>query len=199
MNKPNLSKPIILASTSPTRQAQLQRLGLNFTAVAPNCDETPLIGESAPATAQRLAVAKAQSLSAEHPYSLVIGADQVALLNGQQLGKPMSVPAAQAMLTNMSGHTIEFYTAMCLLNTDTKIQQNYLDLTYVTIRTLTPEQIEHYLEKEPDAIYCAGAAKSEGLGAALIERIDSSDPNALLGLPIYKLVEFLHTQKQGIL
>lgn len=187
---------LILASTSLFRQAQLDRLGLSFISDAPICDETPLVGEFAPATAVRLASLKAYSLKEKYPKSVIIGADQVALLNGQQLGKPLNLPTAYTMLANMSGQTIEFYSALTVLSTEYNHVQNYVDFTSVTMRTLSKEQIEAYLEREPDAIYCAGAAKSEGLGAALIERIDSNDPNALIGLPIFKLVEFL--QQEGI-
>lgn len=187
---------LILASTSLFRQAQLNRLGLGFKSEAPICDETPLIGEYAPATALRLASAKAYSLQDKYPKAVIIGADQVALLHGQQLGKPMSISAAYTMLSNMSGQTIEFYSALAVLNTEFNHFNTYVDFTSVTMRTLSKAQIDAYLVREPDAIYCAGAAKSEGLGAALIERIDSTDPNALIGLPIFKLVEFL--QQEGI-
>lgn len=187
---------LILASTSLFRQAQLKRLGLSFISDSPICDETPLVGEFAPATAQRLASLKTYSLKEKYPKSVIIGADQVALLNSQQLGKPLNLPTAYTMLANMSGQTIEFYSALTVLSTEFNHVQNYVDFTSVTMRTLSKEQIESYLEREPDAIYCAGAAKSEGLGAALIERIDSNDPNALIGLPIFKLVEFL--QQEGI-
>lgn len=196
MIKPKTKTNIILASTSVTRKAQLEKLGIPFSTQSPICDETPIIGEFASETALRLAQSKAQSLRSQNPNTLIIGADQVALLNGIQLGKPMSVGLARVMLANMSGQTIEFYSALSLLNTDTRTIHTHVDLTCVTLRSLTKEQIDRYLEKEPDAIYCAGAAKSEGLGASLIERIDSVDPNALLGLPIFKLVEFL--QKEGI-
>ncbi|WP_434777224.1 Maf family protein [Neisseria sp. Ec49-e6-T10] len=190
-----MSKPsIILASTSTTRKHQLNCLGIPFQAIAPTCDETPLIGEFAPDTALRLAKNKAYSLKAKHKNSIIIGADQVALLNGQQLGKPLTIDNAKIMLANMSEQSIEFYSALCVLHSDFDHCQTHIDLTCVTMRTLTYQQIEHYLDKEPDAIYCAGAAKSEGLGAALIERIDSCDPNALLGLPIFKLVEFLNNE-----
>lgn len=187
---------LILASTSSYRQAQLTRLGLLFTDAAPICDETPFIGESAPTTAQRLASTKAYSLQQKYPKAIIIGADQVAWLNGLQLGKPLNVTAARTMLASMSGQTIEFYSALSVLNVDLQRIHTYIDFTCVTMRTLDSEQIERYLQREPDAIYCAGAAKAEGLGAALIERIDSTDPNALIGLPIFKLIEFL--QQEGI-
>ncbi|MCS4533183.1 Maf family protein [Neisseria montereyensis] len=183
--------PLILGSSSVFRQAQLQRLGLPFQTASPDYDEIPQSGETAEQTALRLAVGKARSLAAKFPQALIIGADQVAWCNGRQLGKPMTVANAQQMLAELSGQRIEFYSAVCLLNTVSDGLQTHVDKTVVTMRTLTPEQIRLYLEREPDAVYCAGAAKSEGLGAALLERIDSSDPNALIGLPIFKLIDFL--------
>ena len=193
------SKTIVLASTSASRQAQLQRLGLPFVVAAPNCDETPLVGETALETAQRLAIAKAKSLQEAYPDALIIGGDQVALLHGQQLGKPLTIVAAQAMLSQMSGQTIEFYSALCVFNSKSKVEHTHVDLTRVTMRTLSVEQISRYLEREPDAVFCAGAAKSEGLGMALIERIESSDPNGLLGLPMLKLIEFLLVEGCSVL
>ena len=188
--------PLILGSSSIFRQAQLQRLGLPFQTAIPDFDETPIAGEAAYDTALRLATGKAYSLAQRFPQALIIGADQVAWCHQQQLGKPMSVANAQQMLTALSGQQIEFYSAVCLLNTASGKLQQHVDKTLVTMRELTSEQITRYLISEPDAIYCAGAAKSEGLGAALLQRIDSSDPNALIGLPIFRLVDFL--QAEGI-
>ena len=187
----NTTLPLILGSGSVFRQAQLQRLGVLFQTATPDFDETPLIGEAARDTALRLAVGKAQSLASVFPQALIIGADQVAWCNGQQLGKPMSVANAQHMLAALSGQQSVCYSAVCLLNTATGRLHSHVDKTVVIMRELTATQIEHYLAREPDAIYCAGAAKSEGLGAALLQQIDSSDPNALIGLPIFKLVDFL--------
>ncbi|UOO76351.1 Maf family nucleotide pyrophosphatase [Neisseria sp. Dent CA1/247] len=187
----NTSLPLILGSSSVFRQAQLQRLSIVFQTASPDCDETPAANETAEETALRLAVGKARSLAAQFPEALIIGADQVAWSNGTQLGKPMNVANAQHMLASLSGQRIEFYSAVCLLNTSSNSLHTHIDKTVVTMRTLSSEQIRRYLEREPDAVYCAGAAKSEGLGAALLERIDSTDPNALIGLPIFKLVDFL--------
>jgi maf-like protein len=111
----------------------------------------------------------------------------------------MNVANAQQMLRDLSGRKIEFYSAIVLLNTASGCIQRHVDNTSVVMRTLTDGQIERYLAREPDAVYCAGAAKSEGLGAALLERIDSSDPNALIGLPIFKLVEFLKNESVEII
>lgn len=190
---------LILASSSIFRQEQLRRLHLPFQAIAPHFDETPIEHESAPDTALRLAQGKALSLAARYPRSLIIGADQVAWCDQQQLGKPMSVAKAQQMLSQLSGKKIEFYSAVCLLNSQTGNMQHHVDCTTVQMRSLTPQQIQCYLQREPDAIYCAGAAKSEGLGAALLERIDSSDPNALIGLPIFRLLDFLMNEGVEIL
>ncbi|MDD2182731.1 Maf family protein [Kingella sp. SNUBH-2017] len=183
--------PLVLASTSPFRRAQLETLGLPFSAAAPDCDETPAAGESAAQTALRLAEGKARSLSAAYPAHLIIGADQVAFCNGRQLGKPLTIERARTMLAELSGRRIEFFSALCLLNTVSGCLHRHVDTTMVQMRSLTAAQIDRYLEREPDALYCAGAAKSEGLGALLIERIDSSDPNALIGLPIFRLADFL--------
>ncbi|OHR38981.1 septum formation inhibitor Maf [Neisseria sp. HMSC064F04] len=186
--------PLILGSGSVFRCAQLERLGIDFQTAAPDFDETPAVGENAADTALRLAEGKARSLAARFPAALVIGADQVAWCNDRQLGKPMNVANAQQMLRDLSGRKIEFYSAIVLLNTASGRIQRHVDNTSVVMRALTDGQIERYLAREPDAVCCAGAAKSEGLGAALLERIDSSDPNALIGLPIFKLVEFLKNE-----
>ena len=191
--------PLVLGSGSVFRRAQLERLGIDFQTVAPNFDETPAAGENAADTALRLAEGTARSLAARFPAALVIGADQVAWCNDRQLGKPMNVANAQQMLRDLSGRKIEFYSAIVLLNTATGKVQHHVDHTVVAMRQLTQEQISRYLEREPDAVYCAGAAKSEGLGAALLERIESTDPNALIGLPIFRLIDFLKNEGVEVL
>ena len=187
---------LVLASTSVFRQQQLRTLGVDFIAAKPMFDETPLVGETAHDTALRLAIGKAQSLANAYPQHLIIGADQVAWCNGKQLGKPMSVEKAAVMLAELSGQCIEFYSAICLLNTVSGCLKSHVDKTVVQMRKLSAEQITCYLVREPDAIYCAGAAKSEGLGAALLQKIESEDPNALIGLPIFWLVTAL--QENGV-
>lgn len=191
--------PLILGSGSVFRREQLARLGVAFQTASPDFDETPLGGESAETTALRLAEGKARSLAPRFPHALVIGADQVAWCNNRQLGKPMNVANAQQMLLSLSGREIEFYSAIVLLNTATGRIQRHVDKTVVTMRALTEAQICRYLEREPDAVHCAGAAKSEGLGAALLEKIDSTDPNALIGLPIFRLIDFLHQEGVEVL
>ena len=195
----NKQLPLILASSSVFRRAQLEKLGIPFESAVPDFDETPADGEHAQDTALRLATGKARSLAARFPRALIIGADQVAYCNDRQLGKPMSVANAQQMLAELSGQRIEFFSAVCLLNTISDRLYTHVDHTVVTMRTLSSTQIRRYLEREPDAIYCAGAAKSEGLGAALLQRIDSSDPNALIGLPIFRLLDFLAAEGVEIL
>ena len=191
--------PLILGSGSVFRRAQLERLGIDFQTAAPDFDETPAAGEHAADTALRLAEGKARSLAARFPAALVIGADQVAWCNDRQLGKQMNVANAQQMLRDLSGRKIEFYSAIVLLNTATGKVQHHVDRTMVVMRQLTQGQISRYLEREPDAVYCAGAAKSEGLGAALLERIESTDPNALIGLPIFRLIDFLKNEGVEVL
>lgn len=190
---------LILGSNSPFRQQQLRTLGIPFSVAKPVFDETPLPGETANETALRLAIGKAQSLQAAYPNHLIIGADQVAWCRNKQLGKPLTVVKAQQMLSELSGQTIIFYSALCLLNSATGNIQTYVDETIVTMRQLSAAQIHNYLVREPDAIYCAGAAKSEGLGAALIQKIESYDPNALIGLPIFRLIDFLAKEGFSIL
>lgn len=190
---------LVLASTSPFRRDILARLGLPFTTAAPDCDETPLPGESALDTARRLARTKAQSLGARYPQALIIGSDQVALLDGRQIGKPASFEHAVAMLRDMSGRTTQFHTALALYNSATGSLRESVEITGVTLRRLGDATIRRYLEREPDALLCAGSAKSEGLGGALIERVESRDPNALIGLPLFDLVGMLAAEGMEVL
>lgn len=143
----------------------------------------------------RLAELKARTVAHRFPDAIIIGSDQVALLNGTQLGKPMTHENAVGQLRAMRGHTVIFHTALCLLDAATEQIQAEVVETSVQFRSLTDEQIERYLHKE-QPYHCAGSAKSEGLGIALIERIESSDPNALIGLPLISLVNML--EKQGV-
>lgn len=195
----SLSQPLLLASSSVFRRQQLEKLGLTFQYASPCCDETPLPNETAQDTALRLAINKARSLADNYPNHLIIGADQVAWCNQTQLGKPMSVEKAKQMLAELSGQRITFYSAICVFNPRLNRIHHHVDETIVQMRSLSSQQIERYLQREPDAIYCAGAAKSEGLGAALLEQIFSTDPNALIGLPIFRLLDFLTAEGLDIL
>jgi len=188
-------QPIVLASTSIYRSQLLSTLQIPFQTDAPNVDETPLPGESAKQTSWRLAQLKAQAVAARHPDALIIGSDQVALLQGKQLGKPLTHDNAVRQLRSMRGNTVEFFTALSLLNARTGDIQTEVVETRVTFRQLSDQQIEDYLLKE-QPYHCAGSAKSEGLGIALIQRIEGEDPNALIGLPLISLIGML--EKQGV-
>lgn len=189
------SQLLVLASTSPYRAELLSRLQIPFETAAPDIDETPQAGESARQTSWRLSQAKAREIAPRYPDALIIGSDQVALLDGQQIGKPMNHDNAVRQLQSMSGKTVEFHTALSLLNSSTQQIQTEIALTRVTFRKLGDDEINRYLLKE-QPYNCAGSAKSEGLGIALIERMEGDDPNALIGLPLILLVSMLN--KQGV-
>jgi len=188
-------KQIILASTSIYRSQLLATLQIPFLTSAPDVDESPLAGENAQQTSLRLAELKARAVAPCFPRALIIGSDQVALLHGEQLGKPMNHDNAVRQLRAMRGNTVVFHTALSLLDAASDQIQSEVVETRVRFRPLDDAQIERYLHKE-QPYHCAGSAKAEGLGIALIERIDSSDPNALIGLPLISLIDML--KKQGI-
>ena len=184
------NKPLILASSSVYRQELLKRLRLPFTAASPNIDESPLAGETPPATALRLAEQKACVLADRFPNALIIGSDQVAVLDGRAISKPGNHTEAVKQLTAASGKTLYFHTALCLLDAGSGQAQTKIASNEVKFRPLSPEQIERYLLAE-QPYNCAGSAKSEGLGIALIEFIHGDDPNALIGLPLIELTTML--------
>lgn len=186
---------LILASSSPYRRELLQRLGLPFGVVAPEIDETPLPGEAPRKTALRLAQAKARKVAETYPEALIIGCDQVATLDDTQLGKPLTHDNAVRQLRLMRGRKVLFHSALCLHNAATGSTQAE-DVVYeVRFRDLSDAQIENYLVRE-QPYHCAGSAKSEGLGIALIEWMRGDDPNALIGLPLIALVGML--QREGV-
>ncbi len=184
------NKPLILASSSIYRQQLLQRLRLPFSSVSPDIDESPLPDEAPPQTALRLAEQKARALSQRFPDALIIGSDQVAVLHGQAIGKPGNHDNAVKQLTAASGNAVLFHTALCLLDSGANRIQSKIVSIEVKFRTLSPPQIERYLLAETP-YDCAGSAKSEGLGIALIEYIRGDDPNALIGLPLIELTTML--------
>jgi septum formation protein len=161
-----------------------------FVTASPNVNETPLPHESARDTSLRLAQLKAQALASTYPDALIIGSDQVALLDEQQLGKPMTHDNAVKQLRSMRGKTTRFYTALALLNSKTGTIQTGVTINEVTLRALSDHEIEAYLHKE-QPYHCAGSAKSEGLGIALMSRMSGDDPNALIGLPLILLCDML--------
>ncbi|MBB1077358.1 septum formation inhibitor Maf [Rhodoferax sp. 4810] len=183
-------RPLILASTSVYRRQLLERLRLPFGVVASEVDETPLAGESPQTMACRLALAKARSVAQAHPGAIVIGSDQVADLAGQALGKPGNHASAVQQLQTMRGKTVIFQTAVAVVCTDTGFAQTDLAQVKVVFRNVTDAQIEAYLLAE-QPYDCAGSAKSEGLGIALLERIDNDDPTALIGLPLIRTCRLL--------
>ena len=185
---PSAQRPLILASTSRYRRELLERLRLNFSIVAPEVDETPLPAEVPAVLAQRLALAKAQAVARLHPQALVIGSDQVADLQGQCLGKPGDHDKAVAQLRAMRGREVIFQTAVALVAPGLVLQE--LAQVRVRFRDLADEEIERYLRAE-QPYDCAGSAKSEGLGIALLDAIDSDDPTALIGLPLIRTCRLL--------
>ena len=186
----NPAPPLILASTSRYRRELLQRLRLPFEVVAPWVDETPLPGEAPAVLAQRLAMAKARVVAAQHPGAIVIGSDQVADLHGQAIGKPGTHERAVAQLRSMRGQRITFQTAVAVVRADRGYAQGLLASVVVSFRDLSDAQIEHYLRTE-QPYDCAGSAKCETLGIALLEAIDSDDPTALIGLPLIRTCRLL--------
>lgn len=189
---------LVLGSTSPFRKALLEKLHINFECDSPDIDETPLENEQVEEMVVRLAIAKAQVISARHPDALIIGSDQSAVLNGEKLSKPGNFENAFKQLTRASGQKITFQTGLCLLNSTTGNIQSCCVPYTVVFKELTPTMIENYLHKE-EPYNCAGSFKSEALGIALFERFEGSDPNSLIGLPLIQLVNFLENEGFSIL
>ena len=183
-------RQVVLASTSPYRRQLLERLGIAFEVAAPQCDETALPDETPGATALRLARAKAHSLQGSYPDALIIGSDQVAASGGLQIGKPGSHENAVLQLRALSGREVEFHTAVCLLDTRKRREQSGTVLCRVAFRDLDDARIERYLQRERP-YDCAASAKAEGLGIALLSRIDTEDPTSLIGLPLIALTAML--------
>ena len=191
-------KQLVLASTSPYRRELLGRLGLSFEVANPETDETPLPGESPTATALRLSEAKARAVAQQYPEALIIGSDQVAVMDGRVFGKPGTHAKAVEQLRALSGKTVNFFTGLCVLNAKTGETEVCGVPTLVGFRELGDAEIENYLRREP-AYNCAGSAKSEGLGIALLSRIHGDDPNALVGLPLIALCNLLRKHGMTVL
>jgi len=186
----NVQRALILGSTSRYRRELLQRLRVPFDVVNPDVDETPLAGEAPQALATRLALAKAKAVAALHPNAVVIGSDQVADLNGEPLGKPGNHARAVLQLQRMRGQTVVFQTAVSVVCLDSQFEQTELAQIKVRFRDLSDIEIEAYLRAE-EPYDCAGSAKSEGLGIALLDAIDNDDPTALIGLPMIRTARLL--------
>ena len=186
---------IVLASSSPFRRAILEKLGLPFDTLSPETDETRLDGESPEQLVQRLAAAKAKAAAERCDDALIIGSDQVAVIEGEILGKPGSHEKAVSQLKKASGKTVRFFTGLCLLNAATGNCQVEVVPFDVVFRKLSDTQIENYLEKEKP-YNCAGSFKSEALGICLFEKLQGDDPNTLMGLPLIRLVRML--EQEGV-
>lgn len=183
-------RPLVLASGSPYRRELLQRLQLPFVWRSPDIDESPHPGEAATALVQRLATAKAGVLRHQFLQHLIIGSDQVAVLDGHIIGKPGTREAAIRQLQALSGRILTFYTGLCLLNSaNNTLQVDCIPFT-VHFRQLTQQQIESYVEREKP-FDCAGSFKSEGLGICLFERTEGNDATSLVGLPLIRLRQML--------
>lgn len=188
---------LILGSTSPFRKQLLERLHLEFSCAAPDIDETPLAGESIENMVMRLAELKAEAVAAQIKArgedALIIGSDQSAVLNGRPLSKPGNFDNAVKQLTEASGQRIVFQTGLCLLNTRTGRKQTLCEPYTVVFKNLSTQTIERYLKIE-EPYNCAGSFKSEGLGIALFEKMQGDDPNALIGLPLIRLITMLENE-----
>jgi septum formation protein len=183
-------RPLVLGSTSPYRRELLSRLRLAFDVVAPEVDESPRPGEAPAAIARRLALAKARAVAERYPEAVVIGSDQVADLDGTALGKPGSHDNAVAQLRLMRGRTVVFQTALAVVCHASRFEELDLAPVRVRFRAYDDAEIEAYLRAE-QPYDCAGSARSEGLGIALLEAIDSDDPSALVGLPLIRTCRML--------
>lgn len=188
--RPQKARSLVLGSTSPYRRELLQRLQIPFEVAAPDVDETPHAGETPSVLAQRLALAKAMAVARLFPQAVVIGSDQVADLKSRPLGKPGTHDKAVAQLRQMRGQTVVFQTAVSVVCLESGFEQNSLAAVKVTFLDLSDNEIENYLRAE-QPYDCAGSAKSEGLGIALLASIDSDDPTALVGLPLIRTCQML--------
>lgn len=184
---------LLLASTSAYRKMLLEKLHLPFICAAPHIDETPLSGENAEALVLRLAAAKAQALALAYPDTLIIGSDQVCVIDGKITGKPHTEDNARAQLRQASGKTVTFYTGLALYNSRSNHLQAVCEPFHVHFRTLSDAEITNYVRLE-QPLNCAGSFKSEGLGIALFDKLEGRDPNALIGLPLIALLEMLRAE-----
>ncbi len=191
-----LPLPLVLGSSSPFRKELLSRLQLPFETASPDIDESRLDGERPEQLVERLSREKAAEVAKRHPHHLIIGSDQVAVNGGEVLGKPGSFENAFQQLRSASGRSVQFLTGLTLLNSETGASQSEVIPFQVHFRELDDERIERYLRAE-EPYNCAGSFKSEGLGITLFERLEGSDPSALMGLPLIRLVRML--EREGAL
>ncbi len=193
---PSQNMRLILASTSPWRRALLEKLTIPFECAAPDVDETPMPGEAPRQLVLRLAQAKAQSLAARFPNHLIIGSDQICVLDGEITGKPLTEEKARQQLAKASGNIVTFYTGLALYNSASGHLQTEVEPFDVHFRHLSEAEIDDYVRKE-HPLHCAGSFKSEGLGIALFERLEGRDPNTLIGLPLIALCQMLRREEMN--
>lgn len=189
---------LILASTSPFRKIILEKLGISFELMSPEVDETALEKETPQQLVERLSIAKAKAVADKVKDALVIGSDQVSVINNEIIGKPHTYENAVKQLKNASGKTVTFYTGLCLYNSTTQQYQSEVVPFDVVFRDLNDQLIENYLRKE-EPYNCAGSFKSEALGIVLFEKLEGEDPNTLMGLPLIRLVNMLEKENFTIL
>ncbi len=189
---------LILASTSPFRKIILEKLGIYFEVMSPEVDETALEKEPPQQLVERLSIAKAKAVADKVKDALVIGSDQVSVINNEIIGKPHTYENAVKQLKNASGKTVTFYTGLCLYNSTTQQYQSEVVPFDVVFRDLNDQLIENYLRKE-EPYNCAGSFKSEALGIVLFEKLEGEDPNTLMGLPLIRLVNMLEKENFTIL
>ncbi len=194
----HLPLSLILASTSPFRKSVLERLHIPFKSFAPNIDESPLPNEVPTKLVKRLAELKAQAAQSAYPQALIIGSDQVAVIDDKILGKPGNHEQAIKQLTFASGKQVDFLTGLCLLNTNTNKAQTDIVRFSVKFRHLSLSQIENYLQKDKP-YNCSGSFKSEGLGIALLDEMLGNDPTAIIGLPLIRLVRMLEAEGVSVI
>jgi MAF protein len=192
------TQALFLASTSLYRKALLEKLTPNFSTTKPEVDETALPGETPEQLVSRLAVLKAQAVANSLTEGLVIGSDQVAVFNGQILGKPHTAENAYKQLKSFSGNSVIFLTGLALVNAHTKQYQLCVEPFQVHFRELTDAEIIAYIERE-QPLNCAGSFKSEGLGISLFKKLEGDDPNSLIGLPLIRLLEMLRNEGRDLL
>ncbi|QYK00130.1 Maf family protein [Shewanella psychrotolerans] len=193
-----MSQAIILASTSSYRKLLLEKLGITFETCSIDTNETPQPNETAPALVTRLAIAKAIAGAKDREKGIVIGSDQVAVIDGEIIGKPLNAENAVKQLMRSSGKAITFYTGLALYNIENESIDAQHETFTVHFRSLTESQIRYYVDKE-QPFYCAGSFKSEGLGIALFDKLEGRDPNTLIGLPLILLIDMLAKQNIDVL
>jgi len=192
MSPKDVVRPLILASTSRSRAALLERLGLPFETVDPRVDETEIHGELARSRALRLSEAKAEAIARRFPDAVIVGGDQVPAARGAILHKPGDADRCRELLRFLSGTRAEFHSACSVRCVATGLKQSHVDLTAVFMRTLSDAEIDRYIEREP-SFGCAGGFKAEGLGITLFDRMESADPTAIIGLPLIWLASALRS------